>query len=295
MMLPVNITNMIGCKLPVIGAPMFLVSYSDLVVAVSEAGGAGTFPSMNFRSLSELRDAITEIQSRTSKPFGVNIILHREHNPDWKGQLDICLLKKVKFIITSLGVPRTIIKEVKAAGSNIFCDVTNMRMAETVCHAGADALIAVSSGAGGHAGNISPFALIPYLSQLGVPVIAAGGIVNGKQMAAAFCLGASAVYVGTRLLASKESAASNHYKESILNAVPEDIRYSPEVSGIPANWIETSLEEYLSHTDKKKKWKDVYSAGHGVYDIKEILPAGEIVKNMAEECRTIFANFKESL
>ncbi|EMG23599.1 nitronate monooxygenase domain protein [Leptospira interrogans serovar Copenhageni str. LT2050] len=165
MKLNTRITKMLGIDLPIIGAPMFLVSYPDLVVAVSEAGGIGCFPSLNYRSPEQLKDGLQEIRSKTKKPIGVNLILHKSHNPNWSKQLQVVLDAKVELLITSLGSPRTVVNEAKSVGAKVFCDVTTLKHANIVAKAGADALIAVAQGAGGHAGNISPFSLYPYLKK----------------------------------------------------------------------------------------------------------------------------------
>ena len=243
---------MLNIKYPVFGAPMFLVSYPELVAAVSEAGGIGCFPSMNYRSTDELNDALFEIREKTKKPIGVNIVLYKDHNPQWSSQLKVCLDHKVDLIITSMGVPRSIISEVKSAGVKIFCDVIDLRYARAVAKAGADAVIAVCSGAGGHAGRISPFSFIPYLKdELDLPVIAAGSIATGRQMAAAMILGAEAVFIGTRFIASEEASASESYKNAVINAVPEDIIYTDEISGVYANWLKESYEKFKKGSEKR--------------------------------------------
>ncbi len=287
------ITEMLGIDLPIIGAPMFLVSYPDLVVAVSEAGGLGTFPSQNYRSLEELRRGLEEIRSKTKKPIGVNLILHKAHNPNWAKHLEILLEFKVELIITSLGSPRSIINEAKSVGTKVFCDVTTLKHARIVAKSGADALVAVAQGAGGHAGAITPFSLFPYLKkEVGLPVIAAGAISGGAQMAAALSLGADAVYVGTRLIATKEAAASNEYKDMIVESAPEEIVYTEKISGIPANWLKKSVEKAGDNFHNEgsgdidaefKRWRDIWSAGQGVAQIDSILPAGDVVRNMAKE------------
>lgn len=292
-----RLTELLNIDLPVIGAPMFLVSYPDLVSAVSEAGGIGCFPALNYRTSEELRDGLQEIRARTQKPIGVNLILHKEHNPRWPEQYEIAMQEKVELIITSLGSPRSIVSEIKATGASLFCDVTTLRHAEVVAQAGADALIAVAAGAGGHAGSITPFALFPYLKErTGLPVVAAGAISTGKQMAAAFALGADAVYVGTRLIATPEAQAADGYKQMLIDAKPEDIVYTDRVSGIPANWMRQSLEQSKDIIDNAtgrksledvhedaKRWRDIWSAGHGVSDIAELQPAGDVIREMARE------------
>ncbi|WP_411824394.1 NAD(P)H-dependent flavin oxidoreductase [Leptospira sp. 'Mane'] len=297
------ITEMLKIDLPIIAAPMFLVSYPELVVAVSEAGGIGCFPSLNYRTPEQLKDGLQEIRSKTKKPIGVNIILHKDHNPNWAKQFEVVMEMKVELIITSLGTPRTIAKEIKANGSHLFCDVTTLKHANIVAKSGADALITVAQGAGGHAGNITPFALIPYLKkETGLPVIAAGAISGGAQMAAALSLGADAVYVGTKFIATNESRAQNEYKQMLIDSAPEEIVYTEKISGIPANWLEKSVNkspDILQDGPKKiaaghsggehaieqeyKRWKDIWSAGQGVAQIENVRPAKEVIDEMVKE------------
>jgi nitronate monooxygenase len=288
---------------------MFLVSYPDLVCAVSNAGGIGTMPALNYRSTDELRRGLEEIRARTQKPIGINLILHKEHNPRWAEQFAVCLEYRVELLITSLGSPRSIIKEAKSVGAKVFCDVTTLKHANIVAKSGADALIAVAQGAGGHAGAISPFALIPYLkSEIPeLPVVAAGAISTGRQMAAALALGADAVYVGTRLIATPEAQTYDEYKQMLIDSIPEEVIYSPKISGIPANWLKRSLDKLgINLTAREdgmpagsqpdasmrldagaKSWKEVWSAGHGVAQIKEILPAAQIIQSMVSEYQQV--------
>jgi nitronate monooxygenase len=298
------ITRMLGIDLPIIGAPMFLVSYPDLVCAVSNAGGIGSMPALNYRTTDELRAGLTEIRSRTKKPIGINLILHKEHNPNWMKQFEICLEFKVELLITSLGSPRTIIKEAKSVGSKVFCDITTLKHANIVAKSGADALIAVAQGAGGHAGAISPFALIPYLKAEipDLPVVAAGSISTGKQMAAALALGADAVYLGTRLIATPEAQAYDEYKQMLIDSAPEEIIYSPKISGIPANWLKRSLDkldpDFKPDTGlsvEAKSWKEVWSAGHGVAQIKSVEPAEEVIRSMAIQYLDVRKNLPGSM
>lgn len=299
MQIKTAVSQMLGIDLPIIGAPMFLVSYPDLVCAVSNAGGIGTMPALNYRTVDELRAGLTEIRARTSRPIGINLILHKEHNPNWMRQFEVCLEFKVELLITSLGSPRSIVKEAKSVGAKIFCDVTTLRHAEIVARCGADALIAVAQGAGGHAGAISPFALIPYLKKEipGLPVVASGAISSGRQMVAALALGADAVYIGTRLIATPEANAYDEYKQMLIDSAPEEIVYSPKISGIPANWLKRSIDkldpDFKPDTGlnvEAKSWKEVWSAGHGVAQIDEITPAAEVITTMAAEYRDIVKN-----
>ncbi len=315
--IPTSFTKMLGCRYPVIAGPMFLVSHEDLVVAVSEAGGVGGTPSLNWRSTEAFHKAVKDIKSRTSRPFAVNLIVNQA-NTRQSADLDICAEEKVPLVITSLGNPKETIRKMHEVGCKVFCDVTTLAYASKVEDMGADGVIAVSAGAGGHAGPTSPLVLLPYLTQnLKIPVIAAGGIATGQQMAAALLLGASAVQVGTRFIASHEAKVDASYKNAILKATPDDIVLTKKISGSPAAVIKTPyiekmgldlnpVEAFLLKSPKTKKymrmirayigskalekavaqptWKEVWSAGQGVGLIDEILPAGEIVQRMAQEC-----------
>ncbi len=280
-----DVTRMFGMKAPVIGAPMFLVSRVELVAAVTNAGGLGTFPSLNYRSHEEFRQALSEIKGKVgNKPFGVNLIVKgtgRLENPRLYDDLDAILEEKVALIITSLGNPAPIIEKARKAGTRVFSDVINLKHALKVKEAGADALIAVGAGAGGHAGTISPLVLVPYLREkTGLPVVAAGGIATGGQIASMLALGASAAYVGTRFIATPESDAPQGFKEMITRCSPDDIIYTNKVSGVWANFLKPSYDENFG---KGNAWKDVWSAGHNVGLIDDIAPAGQIVERMMRE------------
>lgn len=309
-------TEQLNCSLPIIGAPMFLVSNEDLVVSVSEKGGVGTVPSLNYRPASEFRLALERIKQRTQKPIGVNLIVNAANKrvPD---DLRSCLDLGVDLIITSLGNPKSVIEEAHKQNCKVYCDVTNLAHAKKVQDLGADGVIAVSAGAGGHAGPLSPFSLIPWLKQeIEVPIVLAGGIANGTTMAAALALGADAVSVGTRFIASHEAQVEEAYKEAILKATPEDIVMTTKISGTPAavintdyvkksgtelNWAlkilkdhpktkkwVTPLIHYMGMRDlekaaKKTTWKNVWSAGQTVGLIQETLSASEIVDQFVKE------------
>src|SRR5437868_8540802 len=180
---------MMKVKYPIIAAPMFLVSNEDIVVAASEAGGIGTFPALNYRPIEKYQEALKNIKSRTQKPIGVNIIVNKSNtrqNDDLKHALDA----GVELFITSLGSPKTVIEEAHKNGAKVICDVTNLEFAKKVQDLGADGVIAVGAGAGGHAGPISPLVLIPWLQrELRIPIIAAGGISHGAQILACLALG----------------------------------------------------------------------------------------------------------
>ena len=318
-------TQMFNCELPIMAGPMFLVSTEDLVVAISENGGIGGIPSLNWRSCEQFKKGIRSIKNRTQKPFAVNLIVNKS-NPRRLKDLEICAEEKVPLVITSLGDPRETLKAMHAVNCKVFCDITTLDYARKVQDLGADGIIAVSVGAGGHPGLISPLVLIPYLKKhLSIPIVAAGGIATGSQIAAAILLGASAVQIGTRFIASTESNADERYKKAILEADPEDIVLTKKISGTPAAVIrtpyiiKTGLElnpiEAFLHKNKKTKiyikmlraylgaktleraihmptWKEVWSAGQSVGLIEDILPAKTILENLMNEYNQAFNNVK---
>lgn len=314
-------TDQFDVKYPIICAPMFLVSSVKMVVAAGEAGGLGTFPALNYRPIEKYREAIQAIKKQTDKPFGINIIVQKTNKYQY-AQLDVALEEKTPLIITSLGNPKEAIRLAHQAGSRVYCDVVGFEHAKKVADLGADGLIAVGFGAGGHAGDISPFALVPNLARkMKLPVIAAGGIVDGAGVAAAFSLGAAAVYMGTRFIASTEAEVDEEYKNLIVRAQPEDIVNTDKVDGFPGNFIRTPaleavglekglIESVFSRSKRIRRWislgraarsllsdetsgvsyKTVYSAGHGVGLIKNVMSVGEIMQTTIEEYLEIKKN-----
>ncbi|MFP5501019.1 MAG: NAD(P)H-dependent flavin oxidoreductase [Candidatus Sericytochromatia bacterium] len=280
------ITRMFGIRYPIIAAPMFLVSNPDMVVAVGEAGGLGTMPALNARSTEAFREAIREIKRRSDAPFGVNLILL--NNDRLEADMAVCLEERVPLLITSLGNPSEVIARAHERGIKVFCDVVNLRHAQKAEAAGADAVIAVAAGAGGHAGTTSPFVLVPYLKdQLGIPVVAAGGIADGRTVAAALALGAEAAYLGTRFIASSESPVEQAFKQAIVEAGPEDIVYTAAVTGHPANFLKESLARFeaaqAAGDSELKRWRDVWSAGQTVGLIDQVQPCAAIMAQLVAE------------
>ena len=259
------ITRMLGIRYPIVAAPMFLVSNAPLLQAVAEAGGIGVIPSLNFRTHQAFREFLESFPEGV--PFGVNLIL--KGNPRLEEDLEAVVERRVPLVVTSLGDPTRVVERVKAYGGVVWCDVVGLRHGRKAVEAGADALVAVACGAGGHAGRVSPFVLGPWLrEELGVPVLIAGGIATGRQVLAALALG-DGVYIGTRFIATRESNASDAYKQMILEARAADIVHTPAVSGVPASFMRQSLE----------------AAGHGVAFIREIPSAKEVVARLVEEYR----------
>lgn len=284
-------TELLGIQYPILGAPMFLVSYEEYVVAISCAGGLGMFPTPNYRTLDDLEHALKAIRAATDKPIGVNIHLHGRF--PWKEQLALCLNAGVSFFISSLGNPALIVNDVHANGGLVYADVISLEQGLKARDRGADGLVAVASGAGGHCGKIPTLIFVPYLREkTGLPVVAAGGVSSGAQMAAALAVGACAVIVGTRLIASTEARAKSEYKAAVVAARPEDIVISDKVSGYPATWLASTLAAFDPQAASDfKRWRDVWSAGQSVAQTESIKPAGDILREMVDDyaraCETL--------
>jgi len=278
---------MIDVDYPIIGAPMFLVSYEELVIAVAEAGGLGAIALPSFRTADDLKFTLNKVREKTDKPIGCSI--HVSGKFEWKEKLALCLDAGVKLFISSLGDPRRILSDVHANGGKVFADVISLEQGLRARDRGVDGLVAVASGGGGHAGNTPAIILVPYLKKkTGLPVVAAGGISTGAQMAAAMAIGACAVITGTRLIATNESRAKDAYKRAVVSSGPDDIVYTERISGTPANWLLDSVKEIDKTPDLKSKiWLDLWSAGQSVAQTDEIKPAGDVILEMVEEYITI--------
>lgn len=307
------VTKILGIDYPIIAAPMFLVSNENMVVAASQSGGLGSFPALNFRPIENYRKAIRSIKSQTSRPFGINIIVQKS-NKFQDQHIDIAIEEEVPLIITSLGSPKLILERTQGTKTKVFCDVIGLEHAKKVADLGADGLIAVGSGAGGHGGDISLFSLVPHLKKhVNLPLIAAGAISDGKGLLAALALGADAVYMGTRMIATTEAPASEDYKKAILEAQADDIINTDRVDGFPGNFILTDtlkpllktnfVDNVLSQNKKIKRWvsllrasksllgnheqkvsyKSVFSAGHGVSAIDRVISIEEVIHSTMNE------------
>ncbi len=295
------ITEMFSMDYPIIGAPMFLVSNKEMVMAASRSGGMGTFPAMNFRPIANYQKLIDELKNEIAeKPFGINIIVQKS-NKYQHDQIDAAIEKEVPLIITSLGNPKKVIEKAKGSKTKVFCDVVGLEHAKKVADQGADGLVVVGSGAGGHGGDTSLFALLPWLKKhIDLPMVAAGCMSDGASMAAALSLGADGIYMGTRIIASHEAEVTSGYKQAIIDAGCDDIVSTDRVDGFPGNFIKTAeLEKVLKPNfvdnvlsqnkrvkrtisllragrallgpkDQKLSYKNTFSAGHGVGVIDEV-------------------------
>jgi len=305
-----ELTKMLGVKYPIIMAPMFLVSNTEMIVSALESDITAAFPALNYRTDKEFRDAIDDIRSKSSKPFGVNLIVNKS-NIKFKTQLETCVDKKVDFIITSLGSPEETIKQCKPNGIKVFCDVVDLKYAQKVELLGADAIIAVNSEAGGHAGNKSYRELIPLLkNNCNIPIISAGGVATGKQLKEMLELGAEGVSMGTVFIATNEAGVSDDYKNALVEYGAKDIISTSNLSGTPLTVINTPyLKEigtepsWLQKTLMKNKWlkkyvkmfvavrgmkaieksafgasyKTIWVAGPSIEEVREIKPVKDVV------------------
>ena len=294
-------------RLPVVAAPMFLVSNPQLVLACCNSGIVGSFPALNQRESSAFKGWLEEIEAglgAEAAPYAVNLIVHGS-NPRLQADLAICVGQRVPIVITSLGAVKEVVDAVHSYGGLVFHDVTTRRHAEKAAEAGVDGLIAVAAGAGGHAGTWSPFALIAEIRQFFDKTLLLAGCLNqGHEVLAAQLLGADLAYLGTRLIATQENAASAAYKQMILDAKAADIIHTPAVSGVPASFMRQSLElagydlkqlqnkgeinygEKLKPMDEEAKaWKTVWSAGQGVGNIRDLPSVEQLIARLDSEYR----------
>lgn len=305
MSLPALLENRL--RLPLVTAPMFLVSAPSMVLASCNAGVVGSFPALNQRESAGFAAWLDEIAAgltADAAPYAVNLIVHGS-NPRLQADLAICVEKKVPIVITSLGAVKEVVDAVHSYGGLVFHDVTTRRHAEKAAEAGVDGLIAVAAGAGGHAGTWSPFALVAEIRQFFDKTLLLAGCLNhGHEILAAQLLGADLAYLGTRFIATRESQASAAYKQMLLDARAADIIHTPAVSGVPASFMRQSLEaagydlaqlndkadvnygEKLKPvSDEAKAWKTVWSAGQGVGDIHDLPTVAELVERLDREYR----------
>lgn len=298
-----------GASLPVIAAPMFLVSGPELVIECCKNGVVGTFPALNERTsegfeqwLIEIKEALSEFEKTTGKkaaPFGVNLIVHPT-NTRLQKDVEICVKHKVPLVITSLGAISILVDAIHGYGGLVYHDIVKKRHAEKAAEAGVDGLILVSAGAGGHAGTINPMALIKDVRKVfDKTIVVAGAISTGTDIASVLQMGADMAYMGTRFINTTESRAQEDYKEMIVNSTSDKIIHTAAVSGIPANFMEASLEaagikpeDYkkegkldpgLDMNSEAKAWKTIWSAGHGVSAIDDIPSTQELIDRLRAE------------
>lgn len=301
-------------SLPVIAAPMFLISGPKLVVECCKNGIVGTFPALNQRTsegfeewLIQIKSELKQFEEETGKkpaPFGVNLIVHPT-NPRLEADVKLCIKHKVPLVITSLGAVSQVVNAIHSYGGLVFHDIIKKRHAEKAAEAGVDGLILVSAGAGGHAGNINPMSLVHEVKKIfHKTIILSGCISTGQDIATAMQMGADLAYMGTRFINTEESKAPEEYRNMIIEAGASDVVYTAAISGVHANFLAASLKAAgISEEDLKKDrkidfgkelnteakaWKTIWSAGQGVTSVDDILPVSQLAKNLKQE-------FKESI
>ncbi len=289
---------------PIIAAPMFLVSGPDLVVETCRSGVVGTFPALNQRTTDGYEAWLTEIAERLAEcerpaTFGVNLVVHKT-NSRLQADLEVTVRRRVPLIITSLGAVKEVVDAVHAYGGLVFHDVINMKHARNAAKAGVDGLIAVAAGAGGHAGLMSPFAMVTEIREFFSGTIILSGVMShGRHVAAAKVMGADLAYLGTRFIATQESLAAQGFKEMIVQSHAADIVHTPAISGVAGNFLRASIAAVgrdpdnltIDHNSalhlegEAKVWKDIWSAGQGVGGIRDIIPAAELCARLTQEYR----------
>lgn len=298
-------------RIPVIASPMLIASYPELVLAQCKAGIVGAFPALNARPAARLADWLAQIDETLIRyradhpgapvgPYAVNQICHAS-NARLEADMRICLERRVPLLITSLRAPpREIVDEIHRYGGVVMHDVTTVRHAQKAIEAGVDGLILVAAGAGGHAGTLSPFALVGEVRRMfdGCLVLS-GAIATGEAIAAALALGADAAYIGTRFLASREANVAAQYKQTIVEAQAADIVYTDAFTGVPGNYLRQSIEaagldprrlpraeeaaiDFSANSDTKQ-WRDIWGAGQGVGAVDAVLDVEEIVSQLDRE------------
>ena len=296
--------------IPVIAAPMFLVSNPTLTLACCGEGIMGSFPAHGTRSreefqswLDEMQDGIKRLEDAGKKPapWAVNLVVHAS-NPRYQGDLELVEKYKVPVVLTSKGAPGDAIKRIHGWGAVALHDIANRRHAEKALEAEVDGVIAVAGGAGGHTGTLNPFALMNEVRQLGdhFAIVLAGGMSTGQDALAAQAMGADAAYIGTRFIATREAMAVDAHKKMILDTRATDVFLTSSIDGAPANWLVPSLTaagidldvlrttlptKVVAAQENKKRWKDIYTAGHGVGNIEDIPSAAELCRRLIEQYR----------
>ncbi|WP_436515173.1 NAD(P)H-dependent flavin oxidoreductase [Ekhidna sp. To15] len=310
-------------SLPVVAAPMFLISGPKMVIECCKNGIVGTFPALNNRSTEGFEEWVLEIKEELSRweketgkkaaPFGVNLIVHKT-NPRLEADLEIVVKHQVPLIITSLGAVTQLVDAVHSYGGLVFHDVIMKRHAEKAAQAGVDGLILVCAGAGGHAGTLNPMPFVGEIRKFfNKTILLSGCISTGRDVASAMQMGADLAYMGTRFINTTESEAPVEYRKMIMDAGASDIVYTAAVSGVHANFLRPSLEamgitedmwkqsakvdfgEELSANDEAKAWKTIWSAGQGVTKIDDSPSVGKLVDRLKDEFRSAIEEQSELL
>jgi nitronate monooxygenase len=298
-------------RLPIIGAPLFIISNPKLVIAQCTAGVIGSMPSLNARPASQLDEWLAEITETLAAwdrdhpdtpaaPFAINQIVHKS-NDRLEHDLQVCARYKVPIVITSLGARVDVNQAVHSWGGVVLHDIINNAFAHKAVEKGADGLIAVAAGAGGHAGVKSPFALVQEIREwFSGPLALSGAIGSGAGVLAALAAGADFAYIGSAFIATEEARASDAYKQCIVDCNSDDIVYSNLFTGVHGNYLKPSIRaagmdpDHLPESDPskmdfgggeaaKKAWKDIWGCGQGIGAVKAVMPAAQLVARLADE------------
>ena len=276
-----SLIQLLNVKYPIIMAPMFLVTNTNMMTEAMNSGVAACIPALNFRTDEQFREAIQEIRTNTtSTGLGINLIVNKS-NIKMKQQLETCIELGVDFIITSLGSPKDVIEQCKPKGIKVFCDVVDEKYAKKVEELGADAVIAVNCNAGGHAGKLTPEEIIPLLNKhCNIPVISAGGIGTKDGIDTIMSLGAAGLSIGSPFIACEEAHISKEYKQACVDYGKEDIVFTTKISGTPCTVINTPyvqktgttqnwLEKLMSKNKKIKKWVKMITYFNGMKSLEK--------------------------
>jgi len=296
-------------NLPVVAAPMFLISNPNMVIECCKNGIVGTFPALNQRTsegfeawLIEIKKALAAFEKETGQkaaPFGVNLIVHPT-NPRLEADVKLCMKHKVPLVITSLGAVSMVVDAIHSYGGLVFHDIIKKRHAEKAAEAGVDGLILVAAGAGGHGGSLNPMSLVAEVKSIfDKTILLSGCISTGKDVATALQMGADLAYMGTRFINTDESIAPEAYKKMIVDAGANDVVYTAAISGVHANFLAASLQaagitaedlkkdvkiDFGKEMDTEAKaWKTIWSAGQGVTTIKDSIPVKALVERLRSE------------
>lgn len=307
MTLPTSLQGRLS--LPLIGSPMFIISQPDLVIAQCRAGIVGAFPSLNARPSGVFESWLQRLTSELTEkdaPFAVNLIVHKT-NPRLEEDLALCVKYRVPIIITSLGAQEKVNEAIHSYGGIVLHDVINNRFARKAIEKGADGLIAVAAGAGGHAGTLSPFALVQEIRQwFDGPLALSGSIATGRSIAAARMMGADLAYMGSPFIATSEANADAAYKQMIVESQADDIIYSDVFTGVHGNYLRPSIVaagmdpdalpkaadmDFAGAMTDKKAWRDVWGCGQGIGAITKVQPAGDFIAGLKAEYQAAVAGF----
>ncbi|MEJ8310229.1 NAD(P)H-dependent flavin oxidoreductase [Agrobacterium larrymoorei] len=298
-------------RLPVIASPLFIISHPELTLAQCKAGVVGAFPALNARPESQLDEWLAMMTEdlaahnaanpeRPAAPFAVNQIVHIS-NKRLEHDLGLCVKYKVPIVISSLGAVPEVNAAIHSYGGIVLHDVINNRHANSAIRKGADGLIAVATGAGGHAGTLSPFALVQEIREwFDGPLLLAGAIANGGSILAAQAMGADMAYIGSPFIATREARATDAYKQAIVEAHANDIVYSNYFTGVHGNYLKASIVasgldpdnlpvadpskmDFAAASTGAKAWKDIWGAGQGVGAVKAVEPVSALVDRLAAE------------